>query len=204
MSLMESKKNRRRQERTRQSTEYEEAGIDPFSRPPPGYGLTQSPNKWPWERPPTHTTVEEAFEDLKKRMLEPAERFDLVRLMDAGVPIETLVRTITFGAFTEGLMSPDVAEMVNIPLGAHLIVEARRAGITPKVDNNIKVEVTSDKDITNLMKSLNPEKYLAMVNGDASQEAPPESAPPENSKSKMEGFMASVEKEAKQQENADG
>ena len=203
MSVKEFKKNRKLAATKGQSNEYDKAGIDPFSRPPAGYSLTQSPNKWAWERPPTHTTVEEAFENLRSRMLAPAERFDLIRLMDAGVPIETLVRTITFGAFTEGLVSPDVAEMVNLPLATHLILEARRVGVTPRVDNNIKVDVTSDKEITNLMKSLNPEKYLSLFDKDAPQEEALEDMP-EDSKSKMEGFMASVKEETKQQENADG
>ena len=136
---MSVKKQQRLAKARIQADNYDNVGGDPFSRSPAGYGLTQTPGKWPWDNPPEIVDVDDAFEDIKERMMVPAQRYDLLRLIDAGIPIETLVRTATFGAFTQGLITPDVAEMLNAPLSAHLLVEADRAGITPKFNNNVKI-----------------------------------------------------------------
>ena len=205
MSMKEYNKNQRRASTRQQADNYDKSGIDPFSRAPAGYGLTQAPGKWPWDNPPEIVDVDDAFEDIKKRMMVPEQRYDLLRLMDAGIAIETLVRTATFGAFTQGLITPDVAEMLNIPLSAHLLVEADRAGVEPKFSNNVKLDVLPDEQISDIMRSLNPERYMQYAEGKEFpkvEEELTETAKP--AKENMKGFMASIEKSAAQQENADG
>jgi len=206
MSTKQYARNQKDAGTRQQASNYDESGIDPFSRAPAGYSLTQSPGKWPWESPPTHVSVDDAFEDIKNRMMAPEERYDLLRLIDAGVAIETLVRTATFGAFTQGIITPDVAEMLNVPLAAHLLVEADRAGITPKFSNNVKLDVLPDKEISNIMRSLNPKRYMQYAEGKAFPKTE-EGIPAENekpAKESMKGFMAPAKKDATQQENTDG
>ena len=140
---------------SKSAKQYEDVGIDPFSAPPAGYSLTQPEGKWPWESSPTYVTVDEAYEAILSRIKVPEERMDLLNLMDAGVPIETLVRTITFTAFSKGLMTPDVAEIVNVPLSVYLLIEAQKAGITPRFNNNTKRESIPYDDILNIMSELN-------------------------------------------------
>ena len=120
---------------------YEDDGIDPFSAPPAGYSLT--------------------------KLMQSEERFDLIRLMDAGIPIETLVRTVTFSAFTKGIINPDVSELLLVPLSLHLLTEARRAGITPKFNNNVKLDLIPQADIFDLMSELNPKRYKEYLDGTA-------------------------------------
>ena len=169
---------------------YENEGIDPFSRAPAGYSLTGTPNKWPWEKPPKFVDVEEAFDNIRGRMMKGEERFDLLRLMDSGIPIETLVRTAVFGAFTRGLVTPDVAEMLVPPLSVHLLIDARRSGISPKFNNNVKLDILPQEKIFDIMKELNPERYEEYLSGKALQE-PNEEKQGESSdvRSKMKGFM---------------
>ena len=179
---------------------YEKQGIDPFSRAPAGFSLTGTPNKWPWEKPPKFVDLEEAFEDLRGRMMKAEERFDLLRLMDAGIPIETLVRTAVFGAFTRGLITPDMAELLVSPLAVHLLIEARRAGISPKFNNNVELDILPQERIFEIMKELNPERYRQYLSGEALREPEEEesttTAPA--AKSKKGGFMmADEEKEEK-------
>tara|TARA_R110002020_G_scaffold454344_1_gene669733 strand:+ start:1743 stop:2297 length:555 start_codon:yes stop_codon:yes gene_type:complete len=138
---------------------YEKAGIDPFSAPPAGYSLTQVEGKWPWEKPPTYTSVDEAYEAIIAKMKSPEERMDILNLMEAGLPIETIVRTITFTAFTKGLISPDLAELVTVPLSFNLLLEARKAGITPKFNNNPTRESIPFENILELMSELNPKRF---------------------------------------------
>ncbi len=156
---------------SKSAKQYEDIGIDPFSAPPAGYSLTQPEGKWPWEASPTYVTVDEAYEAILSRIKVPEERMDLLNLMDAGIPIETLVRTITFTAFSKGLMTPDVAEMVNVPLSVYLLVEAQKAGITPRFNNTTRRESIPYDDILNIMSELNPDRYMEYMYGE--EELPP-------------------------------
>ena len=90
--------------------------------------------------------------------------------MDAGIPVETLTRTITFSAFTKGIVNPDLAELLIVPVSLFLLTEARRAGITPKFNNNIKLDMISNADIMGLMEELNPERYQEYLSGKALRE----------------------------------
>ena len=69
MSMKEYNKNQRRASTRQQADNYDKSGIDPFSRAPAGYGLTQAPGKWPWDNPPEIVDVDDAFENIKKRMM---------------------------------------------------------------------------------------------------------------------------------------
>jgi len=201
---MSVKKQQRLAKARKQADNYDEVGIDPFSRAPAGYGLTQTPDKWPWDSPPTHTVLEDAFNDLKSRTLKSETRFDLLRLMDAGIPIETLVRTMTFGAFTEGLVNPDVAELLNVPLSAHLLVLARNAGITPRFNNNVKLDVLPQEDVLDIMRRLNPKRYNDYLNGTAFKNEEGEQSNKEQPKKDMGGFMAAMTKSKQEQEAVNG
>ena len=152
------------------SKNYEEAEIDPFSAPPAGYSLTQPQGKWPWEQPSRFVDIEEAFDFILSKLVQPQEKMDFLRLMDAGIPIETITRTITFSAFTKGIVNPDLAELLVVPVSLFLLTEARRAGITPKFNNNIELNMISNSDIMGLMEELNPERYKEYLSGEALRE----------------------------------
>ena len=47
------------------SAEYDKKKRDLFSRPPAGYSLTQEPNKWPWDKPPQYTKIEDAYKSIR-------------------------------------------------------------------------------------------------------------------------------------------
>jgi len=201
---MSVKKQQRLAKARKQADNYDNVGVDPFSRSPAGYGLTQTPGKWPWDNPPTHAGLEDAFNDLKSRTLKPETRFDLLRLMDAGVPIETLVRTMTFGAFTKGLITPDVAELLNVPLSAHLLVEARNAGLTPRFNNNVKLDVLPQDDVLEIMRRLNPKRYDEYLNGTAFKNQEGEQSNKEQPKKEMSGFMSAMTGSKQEQGTVNG
>ena len=201
---MSVKKQQKLAKARKQADNYDKVGTDPFSRAPAGYGLTQTPGKWPWDNPPTHVDLEDAFEDIKKRMLVPETRFDLLRLIDAGVPIETLVRTATFGAFTKGLITPDVAELLNVPLSAHLLVLARNAGLTPRFNNNVKLDVLPQDDVLEIMRRLNPKRYNEYLDGTAFKNEESEQSNKEQLKKEMSGFMAAMTGSKQEQETVNG
>tara|TARA_R110000824_G_C15009546_1_gene657156 strand:- start:114 stop:707 length:594 start_codon:yes stop_codon:yes gene_type:complete len=176
---------------------YENKGIDPFSRAPAGYSLTQTPNKWPWEKPPQHADFTDAFVDIRKRLAQPEIRLDLLRLIDAGIPVETITRTITFSAFIKGIVSPDLAELLNLPISMHLTLDARRAGISPKFNNNVIDDSIPQHKIFDIMKELNPERYKQYEQGTAfedSEDTPSKEKEKQPSVAKQ-GFLADIVQE---------
>ena len=162
---------------TRLREQYDEAEIDPFSAPPAGFGLTTPPGQWNWEQPPEHVDLETAFQEIKGKMMVPETRMTMLQLMDAGMPIETLVRTITFVGFSQGKFTPDLAEMLNPLLSMYLTVIADKAGITPRLLNNPPPSSIDPKTVMTIMKDLNPDRYVELLNRpfeDEEEEGEPE------------------------------
>ena len=108
--------------------------LDPFSAPIPGQSLTDEPGSRAWETPPEFSDIREAYMAIEKKLYrDKAVQEKLLRLMYSGVPVEVLVRAITMGGFQEGLWTPDMAELLNIPLTFLLTQVALDAGIKPKL-----------------------------------------------------------------------
>lgn len=178
------------------SAEYDKKKLDLFSRPPAGYSLTQEPNKWPWDRPPQYTKIEDAYKSIRTKMLEPSALYDILNLLDAGISVETIIRSVTFGAFTQGIVNPDLAELLLPPLCIMLTLEASKAGISPTVRSNIKIDTIPEETILDIMKDLRPEKYyelLEMAEKGSSKDAVEEEVLPKTEQS----FMNLVNKEDK-------
>jgi hypothetical protein len=87
----------------------------------------------------------------------------MIQLVDAGVPIETLTRTITFTGFTQGKFTPDVAELLNPVVAGFIAIQADKAGITPRMLNNPPETSIDDDVVFDIMKELNPVKYRKLV-----------------------------------------
>lgn len=139
---------------------------DPFDMPVPGQSLTGEPQKWPWENPTQFTDVDEALIHVveKVRGDESSQKaFDqVIRL---GMPLESIVNTITFGGFIEGLWTVDIAELLIPPLMAFLMLYANEKEL-PFVafNNNERPDKTfvDDMSMNELMattKEMNPTHY---------------------------------------------
>lgn len=95
----------------------EKISKDSFDTPIPGQSLTDEPKKWAWESPPEFTTVDDALQ----HVIEKVENSDRAQkgydeVIALGMPLESLVNTITFGGFVEGLWTVDIAELLKAPL----------------------------------------------------------------------------------------
>ena len=89
--------------------QYEEPTINPFNAPIPGQGLTDEPGNYPWEHPPQFPEIEDAADFIYERLSNPKQLKRLLTMMRIGVPIEALVKVITFSGFLEGKFTVDVA-----------------------------------------------------------------------------------------------
>ena len=96
--------------------EYEQGVGDPFDSPVPGQSLTDTPGNYPWEHPPQFTDPEEVTEYLWVTMHQKQLTEQLIGMLDAGVPVEAIGRTILFAGFMEGKFSPDLAFIITEPV----------------------------------------------------------------------------------------
>ena len=96
--------------------EFGEGIGNPFDTPVPGQSLTDEPGNYPWEHPPQYVTTDGAADHLWNRMSEPEFAEQIIAMLDAGVPVEAIARTILFGGFLNGKFSPDVAFIIAEPV----------------------------------------------------------------------------------------
>ena len=107
---------------------------------------------------------------VKAKMMIPANRMTMIQLVDAGVPIETLTRTITFTGFTQGKFTPDIAELLNPVVAGFIAIQADKAGITPRMLNNPPKTSIEDDTVFEIMKDLNPERYVQLATQSVEEE----------------------------------
>ena len=96
--------------------EFGEGIGNPFDTPVPGQSLTDEPGNYPWEHPPQYVTTDGAADHLWNRMSEPEFAEQIIAMLDAGVPVEAIARTVLFGGFLKGKFSPDVAFIIAEPV----------------------------------------------------------------------------------------
>jgi hypothetical protein len=78
---------------------------------------------------------EEAMAWVVSRVEQPEVEENFLRLMLSGVPIEAITNTITFTGFTEGYWSPDMSELLKMPIAMHFMGLALENGIPATIFN---------------------------------------------------------------------
>jgi len=146
--LIEKFKN----EQLEEPTEYTEPAENPFDAPIPGQSLTDEPGNYPWEHPPQRASVEEALDDIYESMMQEKNMKRMFTLLRMGIPVEALVKVITFSGFLEGKYTVDVAKLLE-PMVAMIITgEATLAEIPAKVN-------MGDAEDTDFFKEMADRKY---------------------------------------------
>ena len=136
---------------------------DKLDVPIPGQSFTDEPGKWAWERPARYNTVEDCFIHVVDQIEKDQQSKDeIIKLMMSGIPLEQIVNTISFGGFTEGQWSVDLAELIKFPIRMHLANMAIKEERPVKVfsDSTVRAkeeEQGMDSDtLLRLMKANNP------------------------------------------------
>ena len=86
-----------------------EPEYDRFSAPIPGQALTEEPGKWAWDKPPQFASLEEAADATMKRLFSDKNTKNVILMLEAGVPVEGIARSVVFAGFQSGAYSVDVA-----------------------------------------------------------------------------------------------
>ena len=130
-----------------------EVEYSPFDTPVPGQSLTDEPGNYPWEHAPQFTNVEEAMDGIYDSLTTPKNAQQLIAMLDAGVPVEAIVRVMVFTGFAEGEFNPDVGFIIIEPLMEAVATIGLRAGI-----KNLKISL-SDIGNKKFKKTMSELKY---------------------------------------------
>ena len=151
--------------------------FDTFDRPVPGESLTQALENNAFTKPPKIDNVYDAFYSITEGIEKDQDLYsDMINMIDAGVDLETLCNVCTFGAFSKGAFTPDVAMQLNPLLLLWFYAQADENGI---LEDDIKIMNFPEKkslgnmsqeDIVDLMQRKNPEKLKRIQSEGAGEE----------------------------------
>lgn len=114
------------------------------------------------ETPPQIENIVDAFTFVKENKNTEPTKQNVLKLLYAGVPAEAISRTVTFRGFLEGLWTPDITELLIIPLMLELVADAKEEGFTPKIFNDFDDDMISDEEVLDIMEDLNPDEFNAI------------------------------------------
>ena len=124
--------------------------VDPFDAPVPGQSLTDEPGNYPWEHPPQFSDPEEVLDILFDKLGEPEVVEQVIAMLDSGVPVEAIVRVMTFSGFMNGKFNPDVGFLIIQPLMNMVSAIGIRAGIS-KLKLSLE-DLSNDDFITSMVE----------------------------------------------------
>jgi hypothetical protein len=130
-----------------------EMEYDEFNAPIPGQSLTDEPGGYSWENPPRYAKVDEVSDELMKRIFTKESVKNILMMLEAGIPVEGVARTIVFAGYAEGQYNPDVGFII-----ARLAFESvLTIGVVGKVKNlkiSLKPQDTEKNDFAFEMGQL--------------------------------------------------
>ena len=141
-----------RKERLQEPTQYIEPSDNRFDAPIPGQSLTDEPGNYPWEHPPQRASVEEALDDIYESLMQEKNMKRMFTLLRMGIPVEALVKIITFAGFLEGKYTVDVAKLLEPMVSMIITGEATLAEIPAKIN-------IGDAEDTDFYKEMASTKY---------------------------------------------
>ncbi len=136
--------------------------FDPFNTPIPGQSLTDEPGNYPWEHPPRQTDPEVVLENIWRSMTSPEAVEEMIYLLESGMPVEGIARTIVFAGFMEGEFTPDLGFTLAEPIMEMITSIGMRAGID---DLKMSLEDIGNKEFkTNMLKLKQARETKEMEN----------------------------------------
>ena len=155
-----------KQEQTEETADYREPDFNRFDAPIPGQSLTDEPGNAPWEHPPQFATGEEATDFIYDNLMKEENMARLFTLLRMGIPIEALVKIITFSGFLEGRWTVDTAKLLE-PIVAMMIAgESAIAEIPAKVNMGDAENTDFFRDMAERKIDMKQAKEMPMIEMD--------------------------------------
>ena len=171
-----------KQEQAEEASNYTEPEFNRFDAPIPGQSLTDEPGNYPWEHAPQTASIEEAADYVYESIMNKKNMERMFTLLRMGIPVEALVKVITFSGFLEGKWTVDVAKLLE-PIVAMMITgEASLA----KVPAKINLGDAGDEDF---YRDMSERKFDMKENEEAMKK---ELDMPDSKAAEIKGLMAKL------------
>lgn len=99
--------------------------VESFGAPIPGQSLFTTPNERPYERPSELDTVDDALSYYFTNLRDPEIIDDLMTVVDMGIPLEPIVKTLYMSSVMNGIHNLDVGLIVAPVLSEFLAAVAK-------------------------------------------------------------------------------
>jgi hypothetical protein len=83
-----------------------------FTAPIPGQSLTVEPGSVPWEQPSQYVTIDDVASFYSDKLDNPEAIFELMSLLERGIPILTVVNTMVKASIMKGYHTVDTGFLV--------------------------------------------------------------------------------------------
>lgn len=138
--------------------------LDSFNVAPPGHSLTHEKGAWDWDSPPRFTDPNDAMGYIIEELEDPDVEENYIKLLFAGVSIEEIVQSIAMAGFSSGYYTPDVAEIIKMPLAIYFMGLAEENKVPARVfmdteDGGPPKQTMDDDSLLQIMKKRNPQVY---------------------------------------------
>tara|TARA_B100000686_G_C16669893_1_gene905807 strand:- start:721 stop:1329 length:609 start_codon:yes stop_codon:yes gene_type:complete len=125
--------------------------------PVPGQSLTSNPNEpSPWEKPPTHTTLNSALHSLFDMMTEEETYINIVTALGEGMPVTNMTQMILEDGFQKGAWNPDLMLQLLEPTMFMIMSMAEKAGVKYRIDeeDDPDEEKIDDEQVSDVFNDL--------------------------------------------------
>ena len=139
--------------------------FDMIAPAPAGHSLTQDNSKYPWGNPPKHADPAVAMEKAIESLNDPITKENLMKLLSAGVSVESLIEGFVYTGFEQGTFSLDSGLLMKGPLALYIASMAEDKGLPYRFfenDDALTENEISDKEVLTIMKKNNPNMYASM------------------------------------------
>jgi|TARA_Y100000289_G_scaffold22666_1_gene22091 hypothetical protein len=120
--------------------------VESFGAPIPGQSLFTTPNERPYERPSELDTVDDALSYYFTNLRDPEIIDDLMTVVDMGIPLEPIVKTLYMSSVMNGIHNLDVGLIVAPVLSEFLAAVAKSYEIDFKYTAIDAAEQKSEKE----------------------------------------------------------
>ena len=145
--------------------------------PTPGQSLLTEPKSQAWERPPQFVDPQDAADYVWRMLTKPAITKSTLTMLDQGIPVEALARTLIFKGFSDGKWSIDTGMLIFNSVNLMIATLGKKAGIKVKIPIKEKdplgpIRNTYKQVAKNDLTPDKPEQGISLLETEDSEPAP--------------------------------
>ena len=133
--------------------------IDQMSAPIPGENYTSDTKNYPWHRPPEHTDIDKAMDDITKKLLATDSNGSVLTMLEMGVTVAQLSQMLLMSGVEKGKWTIDFALLLAGPT-AHVISLMAKAH---DIDFKLGIEDKTIPITSAYLKELKPKEEVETV-----------------------------------------